>query len=115
MKKIFIVLMSVFFAGVLRAEAESKNFALRSRLQTSYNDNVTLAHQDEISDVVQTVLLGLDFKRITQRNNFLLQADVARNFYFEKSALYRSKRGAFSASCSKAVMAAGSFCREPNP
>ncbi len=86
MRRIGIVLLTVWFMWVVKADAENKNLVLRGRLETSYNDNVTLAHRNVVSDMVQSVLLGLDFKRETDRNSFLLQADAARNFYLDNGS-----------------------------
>lgn len=86
MRRIGLAFLLFFSFRIVQALAEGDHFDIRGRLKTTYDDNVTFAHTNKLSDVLQTVLVGLDFKADTSRNSFLAQLDLSRNFYFENKS-----------------------------
>jgi len=69
--------------GATYVFAERDYFDIRGQLTTSHDDNVTFASTNEKSDVLQTILVGLDFKSEASRNKFLARVDIYQNFYFD--------------------------------
>ncbi len=81
-----IGVMFLFFTSSSILAAENEYVTLRGYLSTSFDDNVTFSSANQKKDVVQSVLLGLDFNLQTSRNQFLAQCDLSRNLYFDNSS-----------------------------